>query len=155
MDEARVCLTCNQVKPIEQFQYIFGNSCYESKRRLSHNCKSCRRADGSAPFKLVHRKCRKVVRRASLKALYGITLKEYDHLLIAQNGVCAICRKAETKMHVDGSFTLSVDHDHVTGKVRGLLCSKCNTGLGCFSDDSLKLRAAADYLDILYRGDLM
>jgi hypothetical protein len=73
---------------------------------------------------------------------YGISFDDYQRMLIEQNGVCKICRKPEKK-----GKSLSVDHNHKTGKVRGLLCSRHNTGLGCFEDDAALLRSAADYLE--------
>lgn len=60
-----------------------------------------------------------------LKARYGITLEDYEALLVKQNGVCAICEE-ECKT----GERLSVDHDHETGAVRGLLCRACNFRLG-------------------------
>jgi len=72
---------------------------------------------------------------------YGITLADYDQMLVQQRGGCKICWKPpETKR-------LCIDHCHATRDVRGLLCGKCNTGLGCFDDDPDLLRRAADYLD--------
>jgi hypothetical protein len=67
---------------------------------------------------------------------------EYDAMFQRQGGVCAICGHKP----VQGE-RLAVDHDHVGGQVRGLLCRGCNTGLGQFTDDSSRLRAAADYLE--------
>ncbi len=61
-----------------------------------------------------------------LRRTYGITLAEFKAMSAAQGGVCAICEKAETKMHRGKVQRLSVDHDHETGKVRGLLCHACN-----------------------------
>ena len=75
-----------------------------------------------------------------LKRLYGITEKDYSEFLCHQNGVCAICREQPTK-------TLDVDHNHVTRKVRGLVCNRCNTGMGNFRDNPVYLRAAANYLE--------
>jgi hypothetical protein len=68
----------------------------------------------------------------------------------SQGGVCKICAKPETaKKHKDTSEprSLAVDHCHVEGHVRGLLCTACNTALGKFNDDASALRRAADYLD--------
>ena len=79
-------------------------------------------------------------RNNSLKRNFGITLKEYDQLLVAQNGVCAICG------HPPNGRCLSVDHDHITRKVRGLLCTSCNIMLGNAYDDKKILASAIDYL---------
>jgi hypothetical protein len=75
-----------------------------------------------------------------LRRVYGITLDEYKLLLQSQGGVCAICSVAPERIR------LSVDHDHETGKVRGLLCHKCNLGLGYFQDSVSVLDGAASYL---------
>lgn len=80
------------------------------------------------------------LRRYQLKHEYGITPEAYEQLKISQNGACAICKTVP-------KAALHVDHNHVTNKIRGLLCVKCNTGLGSFSDDTLRLRLAADYLE--------
>jgi hypothetical protein len=85
-------------------------------------------------------------KRAELKhALkkYGITLDEYDRLFHSQGGVCRICRLPDPT-----GRRLSVDHDHKTGRVRGLLCHKHNTALGGFNDDLILLQAAIDYLKV-------
>lgn len=77
---------------------------------------------------------------------FGITLDEYRAMLDRQGGVCAICREPET-MRINGDLLrLSVDHCHDTGKVRGLLCCKCNQALGCFRHDVDRMLAAVDYL---------
>jgi hypothetical protein len=60
---------------------------------------------------------------------YGITPEYYRALLLAQNGVCALCGEPETQTLKGTLISLSVDHDHKTGKVRGLLCIRCNRGL--------------------------
>ncbi len=80
-------------------------------------------------------------RAGSLKKLYGISVADYDRMLAEQNGVCAICKKVSR----DGK-TLVVDHDHDTGKVRALLCSTCNPGLGFFDHSPELLREAIEYL---------
>ena len=72
---------------------------------------------------------------------YGLTLDAYRAMIQAQGSVCAICRKAcATRQR------LSVDHDHQTGIVRGLLCRKCNLGIGHLGDDPAILQRAIDYL---------
>lgn len=81
-------------------------------------------------------------RPSRLPAIYGITQAEYDVLLARQLGVCAICKGTNAS-----GKALSVDHCHITHKIRGLLCSKCNCGLGQFNHDPGLLHAAADYLE--------
>lgn len=85
----------------------------------------------------------RIGRRARLLRKYGLTAEDYDALLIKQNYGCAICgsRKGDSRYHL-----LHVDHDHVTGLVRGLLCFDCNRGLGCFSDSPELLKQADKYL---------
>ena len=73
---------------------------------------------------------------------YNITLDEYNNLLIKQNNSCAICGRADPT-----GYNWHVDHDHTTGKVRGLLCSKCNQGLGLFDENTNSLNRAIKYLN--------
>lgn len=70
---------------------------------------------------------------------YGLSFEEFSVLLDQQEGRCAICNT-----EFDGEPM--VDHDHITRRVRGLLCKHCNTGLGMFRDSQLRLRSAAAYL---------
>ena len=72
---------------------------------------------------------------------YGITAKEHDALLASQGGRCALCGRAP-----HGARAFSIDHDHLTGQVRGLLCGTCNVGLGAFGDNPELLCAAITYL---------
>lgn len=78
-----------------------------------------------------------------LKKLYGISIEDYNQMFVNQNGVCAICERQQ----VTGK-SLSVDHDHNTGKVRGLLCNKCNTSLGMLDDNIDYLLNAIAYLKL-------
>lgn len=86
-----------------------------------------------------------------LKAVYGITEEEYDRLLAEQGGVCAICGEPETVDAVNQHGTtlsrLCVDHNHETGQIRGLLCRRCNLGLGHLGEDVARLRSAITYLE--------
>jgi hypothetical protein len=113
-----------------------------SRRRYAENIERERersRAKASTPK----------AREQHYQRTFGISLEEYTRLLQAQEGKCAICgstspgpqRKSASK---PPSF--SVDHDHKTGAVRGLLCEKCNRGLGQFEDDPARLIAALAYL---------
>jgi len=66
---------------------------------------------------------------------YGITLEEYNIRFKEQNGVCAICGNPEFCQNQHGLLPLAIDHNHKTGKIRGLLCSKCNPAIGSFEVD--------------------
>jgi hypothetical protein len=80
-------------------------------------------------------------RRKWIWERYGLTDADYDALVEKQGGVCAICGQT------DRDKPLSVDHDHIDGGVRGLLCFRCNMGLGLFGDMPTRLREAAQYLE--------
>ena len=86
-------------------------------------------------------------REEHLQQKFGIGNAEYIRMAIAQNNRCAICDREETAARKGTVKCLAVDHDHVTGKVRALLCSDCNTGLGKLGDSPDRLRAAIRYLD--------
>lgn len=88
-------------------------------------------------------------RHNSLRRYYGISLEYYNQILDAQGGVCLIC--GDPPRQRGRKFHLEVDHDHVTGQVRGLLCNKCNTALGGMRDDVKLLRKAIFYLEA-FRG---
>jgi len=78
------------------------------------------------------------------KKVYGINKEDYENLLVAQGGRCAICR-ADSPGRDDQFF--AIDHDHATGVVRGLLCQRCNSGLGFFLDNPELMREAATYVE--------
>lgn len=82
-------------------------------------------------------------RNTMLLYKYGITAEEYDVMLAQQGGVCAICKAPPTTRR------LAVDHDHETGKIRGLLCSRCNPALGMLLD---KIEHAQSLIEYLERG---
>ncbi|SRR6266568_4002078 len=83
----------------------------------------------------------KISRKSTLKE-HGVTIEQYETMFIAQKGVCKICGKEETTK----KGSLSVDHCHETGKVRGLLCRKCNLGIGFLQHDKELLTRAITYL---------
>ena len=76
-------------------------------------------------------------REQKLKKRYGLTEEQYNTILAEQEGKCGICKRYRR---------LSVDHDHKTGKNRGLLCSNCNSGLGLFEENQNVLTSAKQYL---------
>ena len=81
---------------------------------------------------------RRSQRKMVFKRIYGISLEDYDVMFERQGGACAICKRT--------GLTLCVDHCHLTGEVRGLLCIRCNSAIGFCSDDPTLLQAAAAYL---------
>lgn len=93
-------------------------------------------------------KCKRyVVDTNYLKKNYGISVVEYEALLVAQDYLCKICGTIGFKIEPNARHLLAVDHDHTTGKVRGLLCHNCNRGLGLFQDDVTNLSNAIAYLN--------
>lgn len=81
-----------------------------------------------------------------LRESFGISLRQYEDMLIAQNGCCAICNQRETMKRKGKDVALAVDHCHETGDIRGLLCTACNKGIGLFADSIKNLQSAASYL---------
>ncbi len=88
-----------------------------------------------------------LARARKLMKCWGLTVDHYQRILASQNGVCAICHKLDPN-----GRDLAVDHDHDSGKVRGLLCRPCNTGLGLFGDGTAGLERALNYLKGLHHG---
>jgi hypothetical protein len=78
-----------------------------------------------------------------LRHRYGLTVEEYNQMFADQNGGCAICGTHQSEL----KRKLAVDHDHETGKIRGLLCSHCNAGIGQFKDNVSLMGFAIDYLN--------
>lgn len=90
-----------------------------------------------------YHRTRAAVRDRRIEKLFGVSPDLYLLVEQEQEGVCAICRQPQNAHNTD---KLSVDHNHVTGEFRGLLCAKCNLGLGQFEDDPERLAAAITYL---------
>jgi len=88
------------------------------------------------------------IREYKLKLYYGITLKEYENLLKKQDELCAICKEEERT--IDGRTglikRLAVDHNHKTGKVRGLLCNRCNRVIGYLGESNDLIEKIEKYL---------
>ena len=78
---------------------------------------------------------------------YGITEADFERMKVEQGEVCKICGGPP-----NGKGTFHVDHDHKTGKIRGLLCHKCNTALGLFNDDPSLMAKAAEYVQYVQEG---
>jgi hypothetical protein len=108
-----------------------------SKDGRNARCKLCTRDAHNRDGKKVFRNFRN-----DLKWYYGITIEEYENLLISQNHKCAICGADKP----GGRGRWHIDHNHETQQVRGILCHKCNVGLGHFNDNTNLLHKALNYL---------
>lgn len=88
------------------------------------------------------------VTEAYYRRVYGITLEQYLDMAEKQNYVCALCGKSNFAMGCTHTGCLVVDHDHKTGKVRGLLCHNCNRALGLLHDDPDLMHKASEYVKV-------
>lgn len=91
-------------------------------------------------------------RAANYRTNYGFSLEEYNQMFEAQGGRCAVCRRVETNLDPRNGRVkhLSVDHDHKTGEVRGLLCCDCNTALGHLRESAHRTRALLAYINKIH-----
>lgn len=85
-----------------------------------------------------------VMWKSHIKGKYGITEADYMHKLAEQGNVCAVCRGIHKGLYA--SRRLSVDHNHRTAKVRGLLCNECNKALGCLGENADRIEALKQYV---------
>lgn len=133
------CNRCKRTKPIRLFAK-------DASRGDGHQtyCKNCR--NKTQNWWRQHHQARWALsqRRKWLKKLYGITPEQFDALWRKQRRRCAICRAKVTDKN---KRAFDVDHNHKTGKVRGILCSRCNRGLGAFLDSPRLLNKAVQYLN--------
>ena len=137
--QAKVCNKCGKLKDFEEFY----NETIKSDGKNS-SCKLCQNGRTKKWRDLKREDYLQSCRNSSLKSRYGITLEEYKILLKEQKSKCAICGSEETRRK--GTENLAVDHDHETGKIRGLLCHKCNRGIGFLQDSTEVLKKAIIYL---------
>ena len=139
----KTCSKCGQRKKLEDFY----KSKYTKDGRKSA-CKVCERKHAQKKRRENKNHWDTKDRKNNLKKLYGMTVEEYDQMFEDQNGVCAICGQLETRIHIFNGLPqrLAIDHNHETGKIRGLLCSKCNLILGQINDDGVWLINALQYL---------
>jgi len=136
---SKVCTKCEVEKPLDSF-----NKRKDSKDGLQYFCKECK--------EVLHKEtyCPDKAANLHLKRTYGITLAEYDTMLEQQGGCCKVCGTTDS----GGKGRFHVDHNHTTGKVRGLLCNGCNIGIGHLKDSpDVLLKAAAYLLEQGYYGD--
>ena len=119
---------------------------YEKRKALKPP-RELKTTDRAAYQREYRAKNRRVAQDYERKRKFGLTPEEYGKMLLAQGNKCAICGNEETATRLDKTKSLAVDHDHKTGKVRGLLCCECNQGLGKFRDSREMLLSAARYLE--------
>lgn len=141
----KTCPICNETKSFDSF----------SKARASSDkhctyCKACNAAKSKEWYennkerrKIYDKNREDELADTRYRNKYGFSLSAYKHLFEKQNGVCAICKQTCTSHK-----NLSVDHDHITGTVRGLLCAHCNKALGLFRDSISNLENAIIYLSL-------
>lgn len=120
MSDTKLCRKCLEVLPMTFFNIKKGSS-----DGYQWHCKEC---------------SKELTRVFKRKKLYGVTPDYYELMLLNQNGRCAICKTD------NWGTTPHVDHCHTTGKVRGLLCHKCNTGIGLLNDNVDIMNQAIQYL---------
>jgi len=111
-----------------------------SKRGFAFYCKECAKKKGRDWYKANGRKPEQE-RESRLLREYGITSAEFTELLRSQKSKCQIC-----SVPLVGGHQTHIDHDHKSKKIRGILCTNCNRGLGHFQDSILNLRNAIEYL---------
>ena len=101
------------------------------------DCKDCNRAKVRSWNKANPLKRRANRKRSDLKNLYGLTEAQFEQMKVDQKHECKICYR---------KLPLVIDHDHVTGKIRGLLCNSCNRGIGYLQDNEEIIKRAAEYV---------
>ena len=139
MKATHKCTVCKEEKSLLEFPM---RKTHRPGKPVSQ-CTACRVAYNKAYRAKNKTKVLEIERKSKLKMTYGITVEQYDALLSKQDGKCAICAAKKPGGRTKMFF---IDHCHSTGKVRGLLCMRCNTGLGLFLDNPKFLLNAISYL---------
>lgn len=129
----KVCKQCGKEGSLDLFQKDI-----TKKDKVRPECKECTAANRKKRYSPV------VNRKNNMQKNFGKGILEtYKHLFDLQGGVCAICQSPENGRYAH----LSVDHNHDTGKIRGLLCNNCNRGIGLLKDDPKILEQAKEYIE--------
>lgn len=147
----KTCSKCGLTKKAEEFNID------RTRGKLISRCKACRNAACIAWRKSKptyetdrYQATKQHTRERHLVRKYKVSLADYNAMLVAQKGGCAICGALERDQF---KGVLHVDHCHETGRVRGLLCRGCNHMLGSIKDDTRLLQKAIDYLNNPPAGD--
>ena len=128
-------------RPFKEF-CVRGHTLSETRRhhRGGTYCWKCCTAH-SREWRAKNRQKAKEISREQVLQKYRLSLEDFDRLLTEQDGKCAICGTSDW-----GTRNPFIDHDHISGRVRGLLCHRCNTGIGMLGDDIEVVRRALRYL---------
>lgn len=135
--DTKECTVCGKTKPVSDFHLRSKTQPWPKSA-----CKECHRSRARQYWKNKPLS-KEEQKEKNLQRSFGIGLKEYNQMLQEQNNSCAICGKNADSL----SRSLAVDHDHTSGKIRGLLCMYCNTALGKFEDNKTNLLNAVSYLE--------
>lgn len=135
----RKCSECDRFKILSQ--YGPAKWCYRGKRKT---CIPCSNKKQNIAKKEYIKKNPDYKTANCLRHKYGITVLQYELLKVGQNNRCAICNRRESSK----KLVLSVDHCHKSGDVRGLLCHRCNTGIGFLRENIETLKSAIKYLEL-------
>lgn len=130
----KTCNYCGIEKPMADFKKR------ADRPRINNRCASCRKVQDKK-YWYTSPKGRK---EYTLMRKYNLLWEKYQEMIIKQSNLCAICGQSNSSGPLPGQ--LVVDHCHVSGKVRELLCDLCNRGLGSFKDDAELLNRAISYL---------
>ena len=141
-----LCPRCGSEREDKKYQLC--NKCREEKRKSDANNMQlglCRNCGGKRENLVVQHcdRCREAQKTTKLKRTYDITIEDYNRMFEEQNGVCWICGNVETT----NGGTLHIDHNKESGKIRGLLCGKCNRAIGCLNHSPELLQRAIEYLE--------
>ncbi len=131
---SKKCSTCKKIKPLSDF-----GKHKQTPTGLNYSCKSCLR-DKTNKYRKENKKRFKNYR---LQNQYGISIEEWQIMYDNQQGCCAVCETHQSMLKT----ILCVDHNHITGEIRGLLCHTCNRAMGLFKDDSMIIKKAMEYLN--------
>jgi len=138
------CSTCKKLKPPSEFSNN-GKGIQRKDGRKRFTCRACNTEAVKRWRKNHPDRYADTQRRQNLRRKFGLTVEEYDVLNRQQRGTCAACGG-----QMQNGNRLAVDHDHKTGRVRGLLCINCNRALGYVDDNPELLRKLAAYLEREY-----
>lgn len=166
-EDCKICIDCKENKPLKSF-----GKCKRQLGGLRSECKLCRsiydkairkgdldykvrkaaynkqwKKDNPEKVKLLQERYNKrnpfANRAAIIKNKFNMSSEDYENMLLDQKGSCKICKRQSNNK---SQKHFHIDHCHETGKIRGLLCNKCNMGLGMFNDNIELLKIAIDYL---------